>query len=84
MAVLLNRVATHYFLGYFTTKAYHRQTLAKKNGSPLSEIIDSSATRLSHKDPWAFRPTLADGLVLSLPSVLLLQFLYPLAEAKKM
>jgi len=28
-----------------------------------------SATRLSRGDPWAFRPTLADGLVLSLPAV---------------
>jgi hypothetical protein len=26
---------------------------------------DISATRLSAGDPWAFRPTLADGLVLS-------------------
>jgi len=28
-----------------------------------------SATRLSRRDPWAFRPILADGLVLSLPAV---------------
>jgi hypothetical protein len=35
----------------------------KKTG--CGNICDISATRLSLGDPWAFRPTLADGLVLS-------------------
>jgi hypothetical protein len=30
-----------------------------------AEICDISASRLSHGDPWAFRPTLTNGLVLS-------------------
>ena len=34
----------------------------KKTGA---EIRDISASRLSHGDPWAFRPILANGLVLS-------------------
>jgi hypothetical protein len=37
---------------------------AKKSRAP--HIFDDiSVTRLSLGDPWAFRPTLADGLVLS-------------------
>jgi hypothetical protein len=39
----------------------------KKSRVAAITNLDSSATRLSHKDPWAFRPTLAGGLVLSLP-----------------
>jgi hypothetical protein len=30
-----------------------------------TEIVDISASRLSPGDPWAFRPTLTNGLVLS-------------------
>jgi hypothetical protein len=40
-----------------------RRDNKKKPGRLVS--CDISATRLSQGDPWAFRPTLADGLVLS-------------------
>jgi hypothetical protein len=41
------------------------QRLFRPKKSRDAEISDISASRLSRGDPWAFRPTLANGLVLS-------------------